>query len=396
MRLTFILLFVLSFLPTVGYSKSGSSDWQWHGFVAQGLIDVNHSNFVDNNSGLSPKLTELGINSSYNFLSNVRVAGQLVYLNGGRRYAEGVRLDYLLLDWGIFNDANWQVNMYLGRFKNNHWLYSNTRDIPFARPSIILPQSIYYDGFRDIAMGGDGGALRINYSDDKLGEIDFNFSSGVSSINKKAKQVILSEYATGDIKQSFDNQASLYWRPNFSAWRFGLSMLDSNFDYQRGAGADLFYDGVFAFQYYTMNAIYEGERWELSSEIHHQHFKTSGFYQSSYVKTNIGQGAYVQARYKYNNDLTLLMRAEKFYLDRADKNGSKLNAASGGKIPRYFGFQNDLTVGFSYDIQDHLRVQFEQHWVQGTGRLSPTVLPNPQINNREYWQMWAVQLMYWF
>jgi hypothetical protein len=43
-----------------------------------------------------------------------------------------------------------------------------------------------------------------------------------------------------------------------------------------------------------------------------------------------------------------------------------------------------------------MALRAEYHWIKGTGRLSPVVLPNTQLNNSETWQMWAVQLMYWF
>jgi hypothetical protein len=390
-----LIIILFTCLPKV-WAAQNTTEAQWHGFVAQGMIDVSHSNFVDDQQGLSFKLTELGINGSYQLTSTVRLAGQAVYLNGGNRYAEGARLDYLLLDWALFNSDHWQFNAYLGRFKNSHWLYASIRDIPFARPSIVLPQSIYFDSFRDIAMGGDGAALRISYSDDGVGEFDFNLSSGVSSISTKQQNVILSTAALGVVQQDFDTQASFYWRPYSSAWRFGLSLLDSNFNYHASAHADAYANGLFAFQYYTLNAIYEGEHWELSTEIHHQRFVTTGFYAQDHAQTNIGQGWYVQARYKLNSEITLLMRGEKFYLNKDDKQGAKLEQQSAGAIPSYFAYQNDISLGVAYDVAQRVRVQFEQHWVQGTGRLTPIMMPDPQINGRAYWQFWALQLMYWF
>jgi hypothetical protein len=395
MNTKFISFFCLCIFQLSAYGQN-NTDFQWHGFVAQGVINVNHSDFIDKDKGLSLKLTEIGINSSYRLSDQFRVAGQLVYLNGGNRYSEGVRLDYLLLDWQLLNSEKWQVNLFLGRFKNNHWLHSNTRDVPFARPSIILPQSIYFDGFRDIAMGSDGVAFRANYSDNKLGEIDFNLSYGASQINDKSKHILLSDLAAGKGKQDFDAQASIYWRPHFSQWRFGLSLLDSDFDYYQSNKPEPFVDGVFSFQFYTVNAIYEGEQWEFSSELYQQRFVTDGFYFPTSLQDRIGNGIYLQTRYQLNNDITLLARAEKFYLDKNDKNGVKFEQASGGLIPRYFAFQNELTFGFSYDIHAKLRVQFEQHFVQGTGRLNPIVLPNTQINDHKYWQVTALQLMYWF
>lgn len=370
-------------------------NWQWHGFAAQGLIAVDGSDFVRDDKGVSTQLTELGLNASTQITSNLRFAAQVVYLDGGNRYFKGGRVDYLLLDWNFLNTQQWKGNLYLGRFKNIHWLYSSTRDVPFARPSIILPQSVYFDGFRDIAVGGDGGALKLTYSDDKLGDFDVNFSYGTSPLSKEQSQLILSDFAQGRIKQDLDAQASLYWSPALSQWRFGLSLLNSDFSY-KGAQQDLFTSGKFSFQFYTLNALYEGEQWEFSSEIYQERFVTTGFYHPAFLKESIGQGMYVQTRYQLNKDLTFLVRYERFYSNKEDKKGEKLQQSSDGLIPSYFAFQNDLVIGASYDFDNTLKLRLEQHWMEGGARLTPIVLPNPQVNDQRYWQITALQLMYWF
>jgi hypothetical protein len=367
-----------------------------HGFVAQGLIDVNGSTFVNDDGELSAELTELGISASYQLNDSFRLAGQAVYLDGGNRYAKGLRVDYALLDWLFYDSTDWQVNLYLGRYKNNHWLHSSTRDIPFARPTIILPQSVYFDGFRDFAMGGDGGAIKVSHSNDDYGNFDFNFSYGSSSITDEQAKIVLSDLASGSVKQDFDTQASLYWQPAYSPWRFGLSFLKSDFIYKADDNVDFFHDGLFSFQFSTFNALYEGENWEFSSEIYQTRFITEGFYNPAYYKAPISQGAYIQARYQVNSQINLLARYERFYLDKNDKNGKELEEGTGGLVPAYFGFHNDATVGLTYDFSSNFGVKLEYHWVHGTGRLSPVVLPNPIANNSEHWQMWAVQLMYWF
>ena len=53
-------------------------------------------------------------------------------------------------------------------------------------------------------------------------------------------------------------------------------------------------------------------------------------------------------------------------------------------------------IGLSYNFADNVRVNAEYHWMAGAARLNPIVLPNPTVNNKEKWNMWAVQLMYWF
>lgn len=392
-----LLMVVTTTLCFFTFSVAATEQFfQFHGFAAQGMIDVDGSDFVNDDGSLSPKLTELGINGSYQLGPNLRLAGQVVYLNGGNRYAEGVRIDYALLDWLAYDRSNWQANIYLGRFKNNHWLYSSFRDIPFARPSIILPQSIYFDGFRDIAVGADGAAIKISHSDDDYGNFDFNFSYGSNPISDKQAGMVLSDFAQGTVKQDFETQVSFYWQPVFSSWRFGASYLDSDFSYQANDNVDLFFDGRFSFQTYSVNALYEGESWEFSGEFHQTKFTTKGFYHPLYLKDPVGQRGYIQSRYKVSNELTLLARHERFYSDKNDKKGKELEKETGGRIPAYFAYHRDTTLGLSYDFSSNLRLRLEYHWFQGAGRLTPVVLPNPQINDSETWQLWAMQLMYWF
>ncbi|WP_440874961.1 hypothetical protein [Thalassotalea sp. PLHSN55] len=393
-------------------NQSESQDWQIHGFLAQGLIDVSGSDFVNDDGDLSAELTEVGVNGSYQLFDSIRLAGQAVYLNGGNRYEQGLRLDYALIDWSVYNDENWLVNLYLGRFKNNHWLHSSTRDIPHARPSIILPQGLYFDGFRDIAMGGDGAALKVSYNFEDWGDIDFNVSSGKTKVSTDAGKLLLGDDVDGDMNQESDFQTSVFWQPAYSPWRFGVSFLDSEFSFTREEQNDTllpatpsveFYDGVFSFKQYTGYVVYEGENWEFTAEALQQTFTTEGFYPDALYEflgvdqiEKVGQGIYFQSRYKYNDRLSLMARVERFYADKDDKDGSQLEAESGGLVPSYFGFQHDIVLGAHYDIADSLRVQMEYHWVEGTARLTPVVSPNAMINSNKNWNLFAVQLMYWF
>ena len=120
--------FFLALLLQSFYLNAGSL--KINGFVAQGVIQAKDSNFVNDDGDVSLKLTEMGVNGSYRIDSKLRVAGQVVYLEGGNRYPDGFQLDYLFLEWQIFNGQNWQVKTQIGRNKNYHWLYSATRDVP--------------------------------------------------------------------------------------------------------------------------------------------------------------------------------------------------------------------------------------------------------------------------
>ncbi len=92
----------------------------------------------------------------------------------------------------------------------------------------------------------------------------------------------------------------------------------------------------------------------------------------------------------------MLARYGRYFADKNDKSGNQLAASTFGSVPYYFGFQHDVTLGLTYHFDFNLKLQFEHHWVQGTARLTPLIIPDPTNNPQEHWQLTALQLMYWF
>lgn len=373
---------------------NAADDWHWHGFVAQGLMQAKDSNFVNNDGDVSTKLTEFGLNSMWQLDESFRLAGQLMYLDGGNRYQQGLRIDYLFLNWTAINTLDWQVDFYAGRYKNMHWLYSSTRDVAITRPMIVLPQSVYFDAFRDVAVGSDGIAVQSTYSS-SFGELDFNWSLGATPTPKEQSQRIISTLITGATKQDFVHQFSSFFRPAGSKSQWGVSLLDSDFSYRR-TDTDIFADGDFTVQRVMLNWRYSEENWELSSELFQERVSVNGFYAPGMQRTQFGQGAYLLARYNLTPQTTLYASYDHFYANKDDKNGHLLPLQTGGQIAEYFGYQRDSAVSLSHNFTDNWRMTLEYHWTEGTGRLGPNVVPDTIVNRSKYHQLWAVQLMYWF
>lgn len=371
-----------------------ADELQWHGFISQGLIQAPETNFVNLDDSISAELTDVGVNMSWALSEKLRLAGQVVYLDGGRRYTKGTRLDYLFLDWTLYSDFDWRLNLFIGRFKNQHWLYSATRDVPFTRNAIVLPQSVYFDSFRDIAVGSDGLALKATRNT-SIGEIELNWSWGATNLSKEQSQILLSTQAQGNADQDYVHQASLFWRPDHSAWQLGVSLLDSDFSYKK-AELDLYSDGAMTVQRVMLNGRYAAEYWELSSEWVQERLDISDFYVPGFKRNSFSQGWYVQGRYNLMPRTWALLSVDIFDLDKDDRSGVKFSQSTGGMVPAYFGYQDDVTLGLTYDFTDNLRLTMEHHWVKGTARLAYPVMPDLQHNKSEYWQMWAMQLMYWF
>jgi len=371
-----------------------ADDWHWHGFVAQGLMQAKDSNFVNNDGEVSAELTEFGLNSAWQLNPSFRLAGQLMYLDGGNRYQQGLRIDYLFLNWTAINTLDWQVDLYAGRYKNVHWLYSSTRDVAITRPMIVLPQSVYFDSFRDIAVGSDGVALQSTYSS-SLGEIDFNWSVGATPTPREQSQRIISTMISGVTQQDFVHQFSSFFRPVGAKSQWGVSLLDSDFNYRRAMN-DIFADGDFTVQRVMLNWRYSEENWELSSEMYQERVSVYGFYAPGVQRTQFGHGAYLMARYNLTASTTLYASYDYFYGNKDDKSGRLLPVQTGGLIADYFGYQRDTALSLNHNFSQNWRATLEYHWTVGTGRLGPNVVPDTMVNKSKYHQLWAVQLMYWF
>jgi len=75
------LLLIISCLLFPYMAIAADQNFQLHGFISQGVIDVEGSNFVNDDESLSAELTELGLNGSYQLNSTLRLTGQVVYFD---------------------------------------------------------------------------------------------------------------------------------------------------------------------------------------------------------------------------------------------------------------------------------------------------------------------------
>lgn len=390
MKARSIILIML--LSVTGIPVSAwADDLKWHGFIAQGVIQADGSNFVNDDGDVSLRLTELGLNASYRINSDFRVAGQAVYINGGNRFVEGLRLDYLFLDWTLYNTLDTQVHLHLGRNKSYHRLYAATRDVPHTRPTIVLPQSLYIDVFRDVSIGIDGALFRAHFSRD-WGELDINWNYGEAPISSKQTKLFVSPTAIGDLDLTREHQGSFYYRFGNGQHQIGANFVNATFEYFPVPN-DAFVAGTSQVKGRYFNYQYNGERWVITSELTRVQFVTTDFLAPGLRGNNTAEGGYLQAQYFFTPTLAGLARIDLYDSNRKDRGGSRLEARG---IPSYFGYMDMATLGVSWDFAPNWRLQGEVHRVKGTGRMSPILVPDLEINVNEYWDVWALQVMYWF
>ena len=386
-------LFALCFVSAT--AKANHTNFSWHGYLSQGVTQSKDSTFITDDNDITSELTEIGFNGYYQLAENISIAGQVNYLDGGNRFEQGTRLDYLFVDWKLPNlIGGWQANIHAGRFKNRHWLYSVTRDVPQTRYTSVLPQSVYFDGFRDVALGSNGLlASFAHYGKHNIWEI--NWSYGRSSINDSQRDFLLGDEAKGTIKQDFVHQASVFWQPATMAWKVGASLLDSDFRYSP-ADMDNRLAGSANIRRMMISAQYFAENWEVSSELVREIQDSEGLFAPDFVDRRRGEGGFIQVRYLFNSQFSGLLGYDTYVNDESDPNGERLETLSGGTIPAYFGYQDTITLGFRYDIAPKWRLQGEYHWVDGATRVVSLLNRDVASHAQKEWEMWSLQLMYWF
>lgn len=378
-----------------GAANAAQSDFSWHGYVSQGITQSQGSSFITDNGAVTAELTEIGLNGYYRLAENISIAGQVNYLDGGNRFEQGTRLDYLFIDWKIPELAfGWKAQVHIGRYKNRHWLYSVTRDVPQTRYTSVLPQSVYFDGFRDVALGSNG--IQTSFSHFSTNNIwEVNWSYGRSAINDSQRDFLLGNEARGKIKQEFVHQASVFWQPSSMKWKLGASWLNSDFTYSP-AQQDNRLAGNSNVERIMLTAQYFAENWEISSELLRETQDNEGLFAPNFARKTRGEGGFVQVRYIFNSEFSGLIGYDTYVSDESDPDGKKLEAMSGGTIPAYFGYQDTVTLGARWDIAPKWRLQGEYHWVEGATRVVSLLNNNVASHADKRWEMWSLQLMYKF
>ena len=122
--------------------------FQVHGFLSQGyFLTSNHNNlFGDSTHGGSLGFTEIGVNVSWVPRPDVQLAIQGLSRRAGGAAEGEPELDFALLDYAAVETADRRLGARVGRVRLPFGLYNDARDVPFTRPSILLPQSIYFNG----------------------------------------------------------------------------------------------------------------------------------------------------------------------------------------------------------------------------------------------------------
>ena len=385
----YVNLFVLCGLGGVSF-VAYSSDWQFDGFLSQGYMAVEDSQFVVGDDSDSFELTEAALAASWKINKNLRFAGSLNYRRWGELAESKFQFDYGFLEYSQHMGGN-KFGLRGGRFKNEFGFYSSTRDAPFTRPSIMLPQSIYSDFFRDTQLQLDG--------------VDFfgshSLSSGVLDWHASVGNVNVTDDLTRNVNGS--TELGSYSSDHLYAFdvdfqgdtlRLGLSYYSGGVDF-RPSEFSIFTDGSIGIHTWLISAQYRYKWLEVTAEHAWADYHIGGiFYPEELGKiVTDNTGFYIDIRAYLPYSTEVFIRFDRHIGDTDDKNGVSYSQRTG--FPAYYANTDDWALGARWFISSNWMLAAEYHWLEGASWTTPLIIRDP-VTQQEDWSMFALQLSYRF
>jgi hypothetical protein len=376
--------------------QRSSADWkdtfQYHGFISQNFVLTSENNFYGNSEDGSFDFTEAGFNVSLRPLSRLGLAAQVLYRRAGELEDEEVRLDYGVLDFTALETTEVRAGLRLGRVKNPLGLYNETRDVAFTRPSIFLPQSIYFDRTRNWALSMDGGQFYTEY-ESPIGQFFLRTNMGLPTVDKTLEVILLGgRNQPGEFRTELTYLGQFGYDYQGGLIRLALSAASIHASYAPGR-VDAFSDGDFWFQPYIFSAQYNGERLSVTGEYALRNTRLKHFGPLLPNTAFTGESYYIQGAYRLTDEVEVMVRYDVLYQNVNDRYGERFEQRTGR--PGFNRFAKDWTVGLRWDITPNWMARAEYHRVHGTGWLSTTENPNSQKLDPD-WDLFALELSFRF
>jgi len=389
-----VTLAVLGLSGGVAVADDSSGDfgprrYQWYGFLTQGALYARGNNYFGQDNGhVSLDFREIGLGGNFSLTPKQRLAGLLLSRDAGATDDGNVRIDHLLLDshWGSL--ANWQIRSQLGRVKIPLGFFNETRDVAASRPSILLPQSIYFDNARKFLINSDGVYLRANYlteASDTVGTLGVAITNGVN--NPETESHHLGRNHPGYLAPKPGGVLRVVHSRRSSGTTL-LAQIGTNVSEYRPEAVDYLTDGRI-----DTRALWLGwdQNWNPISvriEAFRANISRRGFGPVIPDSTNRVFGSYGEVGYDWQR-AHLFLRYDVSYVDLDDRQGIKLSAATGR--PAYDFFARDWAAGIRYNILSNASLSVDYHYIDGTGWLP--ISDNPVVSDRaRYWHLLATQL----
>lgn len=369
-------------------------------FATQSFVYSPDNPFAGEENG-SFNFRDFVLNGSWQLNDQVRFSGQVINRTLGQISKSKTNIDFLLADLTLLNKQDYTLGLRLGRVKTPFGFYNSARDIPSTRPGVYVPQSTYFENYRDLLISSDGVHLYYDAFHD-LGDFHVQLYRG----KRPASEEEFEQYAPGfDGSGDYRNSGlSITFAPNIeSDLTFNISVLDSKSSIDgvvpyagppsftpQSLNTTVKFDGLFK----LIGVQYQVNDWLFTSEfVSVDSYSTLDTDLGRFVDSNItSQGFYLQAEWFADARYSLMTRFDTFYTDTADKDGE---ASQSGTNPAYNFYGKGITLGARWFINRNLSLTTEISKNRGTTWIQTE--PEYDLNDlKKDWNVFSAQLNYQF
>ncbi len=363
---------------------------QLHGFLSQGWVTTDHNNFFGPSSDGSGSFqyTEIGANASLRPHEDLLFSAQVLSRRaGGDGRDARPKLDHGVVDYQLVSTPGRTLGVQAGRFKNPFGLYNQTRDVPFARPGILLPQSIYFDRARSLAMAADGGSV---YWEERLpggGNLRAQIGAGRAQADDDLEVTLGLDQVDGSIEPRDSVIGQLRYEHDGGRVVAALSAARVKARYERSGASD----GDFEFRPWILSLQYNQPEWSLTGEFALRESSMEGLGDLGADFDITGESWYLQYNRRFMDNWEWLIRYDSLVTDRSDRSGRDFSAGTNGQIPAHARYAHDWTLGLRWQPHPKVLLGAEYHHVDGTGWLPGEDNPDPADTSRR-WNMLLLQM----
>jgi hypothetical protein len=425
----------------MGASPGQAQDVDIHGFFSQGYLKSTGNNFLNNSTGGDFEFVEMGLNFGTQVTDELRFGLQLYARSLGDIGKMEPVIDWAFLDYNI---TDW-FNIRAGRIKQPYGLFGEYQDLDLTRATVIMPQSVYFAGIRDLLVNFNGVQAygNLDLEDWSLGNFDYQLSvgallgapldgpessmvaffenDGYNSFTKtRAIEVLNLDnpiYAGMAVQWNTPFEEFTYYDWGSLILKMTLSFYEAEVDLQMNEEfvdelkligvVDNNYSGQVQFHvpfvfFWVGSLEYTYENFVFTAEYtrYFGKFKSTANEAGTVPNSFLNQESfYVQASYRFSDWLQMATYLSIQY-DPDCRDG--LNGSNCGDYapdlqnnpeqlqPRHDAWQKDLAVSLRFDVNDYWLIKLEGHFIDGTARVYETLNPDKDYLER-YWTMFGAK-----